>query len=123
MFSYLKPIVLVLLAAYCISAHATSLQEFQAKSDRDQAAFISSYVLKMRNEIAAQNPELAQAIWTYFTQKQEGKSLSEGVEAFLLQELNVDALVKEGKADPTRVQIESLIVYVVKQKFRPASTN
>lgn len=118
-----KSSVLFLLSVCCFSAQAMSLQEFHAKSDHDQAMYLSDYVFKMRNDLASKNPEMAQAVWEYFIRKPAGKSISEGMEAFLVQELHVDALVKEGKADPAKVQIEGLIVYVVKQKFQPRATN
>lgn len=95
-----------------------SLQEFHAKSDREQGVFVSDFILKMRNDVATKDPALAQAIWTYFLHKQDGKPISDGAEALLTEELKVDALVEQGKADPTKIPIEGLIVYVVKQKFK-----
>ena len=44
---------------------------------------------------------------------------SEGLEQVTVELVAVDNLAKQGKADLSKIQIESIVVYVVKQKFPP----
>lgn len=114
----LKTLVGLSLFVACLHARATTLQEFRAKSDKDQASLVSDYILKMRTDIATKDPELARAIWAYFSDKPDGKPIPLGFEDLLREELKVDALAKQGKADLSKIQIEGMIVYVVKQHFK-----
>lgn len=114
----------VLAAVLCVSslfpgaAHAKSLQEFEAMPAEQQGKYLSDFVLKMKTDMAAKNPELANAIWVYFTHDVPGKPTTQGVEDLMVQEMVVDKLAQQGKADPSKIQIEGMIVYVVKQHFK-----
>ena len=48
-----------------------------------------------------------------------GKPFSEGLEKVSVEFFAVDNMAKQGKADLSKIQIESIVVYVVKQKFPP----
>ena len=47
--------------------------------------------------------------------------LSEGMERLNVELGTVEIQAKDGKADLSKVQLESVIVWVVKQKFPPPS--
>jgi hypothetical protein len=62
---------------------------------------------------------MAQAIRTWFVRKPEGMPVSEGVEKLSAELSALDAVAKEGKANLERIQIEGVIVKVIKDKFSP----
>ena len=77
---------------------------------------------KMTSDLGQKNPQLAQDIKDYFVRKQPGKPFSEGLEKVSIELFAVDNMAKQGKADLSKIQIESVVVYVVKQKFPPPVT-
>ena len=75
----------------------------------------------MTTDMSAGNPELAQNIRNWFAVRQPGKPLSEGMERLAAELLTIELQAKDGKVDLSRIQLESMIVWVVKQKFSPPS--
>jgi len=65
------------------------------------------------------NPQLAQNIHDYFFTKPAGKPFAEGLENLSLELAALDSVAKDGKADLPKIQIEGVIVKVVKDKFPP----
>ena len=111
------------IAILCVSsifptvAHAMSLQDYEAMAPDAQGKYLADFVPKMKIDIAVNNAVLADAIWAYFTQDVPGKPFAQGVEDLTVQAMVVDKLATEGKADPTKTQIEGMITYVVKKHF------
>lgn len=104
-----------------IPIQAMSLKDFNARPDKEQAAYVGDFIDKMTTDLRAKNPELAQSIRTWFAEKPAGKTLSEGMERLNIELAAVEIQAKDGKADLSKVQLESVIVWVVKQKFPPPS--
>lgn len=104
------------------SAFAKSVQEFEAMSHAAQSEYTVSFLEKMTSDLGQKNPKLAQDIKDYFVRKQAGSQASEGFVDFEAALGAVDDLAKKGKADLSKMQVESVIVYVVKQKFPPQQT-
>ncbi len=102
-----------------ISAQAMSLKDFNAKPDKEQSAYVADFIDKMSTDLRAKNPELAQNIRTWFARKAEGKPLSEGMERLVVELGALEIQAKNGKADLSKIQLESVIVWIVKQKFPP----
>jgi len=102
-----------------IPAQAVSLKDFDAKPGPEQSAYIVNFIDKMASDIGAKNPQLATAIRDYFSRRQEGKPVSEGMERLFVELTAIDLRAKDGKADPSKIELESVIVWVVKQKFPP----
>jgi len=102
-----------------MSAQAMSLKDFNAQPDKEQSAYIATFIDKMTTDLRDKNPPLAQNIRTWFARKMEGKPLSEGMERLGVELTALDLQAKDGKADLSKIQIESIIVYLVKQKFPP----
>jgi soluble cytochrome b562 len=100
-------------------ASAKSVQEFEAMAPADQSSYMISFLQKMTFDLSQKNPQLAQTIKDYFVVKQSGKPFSEGLEKVTVELVAIDNLAKQGKADLSKIQIESIVVYVVKQKFPP----
>jgi soluble cytochrome b562 len=51
--------------------------------------------------------------------KQEGKPFSEGLERLYVELGALEILAHDGKVDLTKIQVEGVIVKVVKDKFPP----
>ena len=104
-----------------IPIQAMSLKDFNARPSGDRSAYVADFIDKMTTDLRAKNPELAQSIRTWFAVKAEGKPLSEGMERLNVELGAVEIQAKDGRADLSKVQLESVIVWVVKQKFPPPS--
>ena len=104
-----------------IPIQAMSLKDFNARPAADRSAYVADFIDKMTTDLRAKNPELAQSIRTWFAEKPAGKTLSEGMERLNVELGAVEIQAKDGKADLSKVQLESVIVWVVKQKFPPPS--
>ena len=102
-----------------IPMQAMSLKEFNAKPAPDRSAYVADFIDKMTTDLRAKNPDLAQSIRTWFAVKPDGKALSEGMERLGVELAAVEIQAQQGKADLSKVQLESIIVWVVKQKFPP----
>lgn len=100
-----------------IPLQAMSLKDFNAKPAADRSAYVADFIDKMTTDLRAKNPELAQSIRTWFAAKPDGKALSEGMERLNVELAAVEIQAQQGKADPSKIQLESVIVYLVKQKF------
>jgi hypothetical protein len=117
MMKVLITVIVLLISAG--SARATTLQELNAKSDKEQAATVTNFIDKMTTDMAAKNPQLAQDIRNWFVVKPTGKPVSEGMEKLYVELTAIELQAKDGKADLSKIQLESVIVWVVKQKFPP----
>ena len=101
------------------SAMAKSVREFEAMPSAARAEYAVNFLEKMTFDLRQKNPKLAQDIKDYFVQKQAGSDTSDGFMDFEAALGAVENLAKQGKADLSKIQVESVIVYVVKQKFPP----
>jgi len=102
-----------------MSAQAMSLKDFSAQPGKEQSAYIATFIDKMTTDLREKNPQLAQNVRTWFARKMEGKPLSEGMERLGVELTALDLQAKDGNADLSKIQIESIIVYLVNQKFPP----
>jgi hypothetical protein len=100
-------------------APAMSMKEFDAKPEHDRSVYMVDFIEKMTGDIGATNPALAQTIRDWFSRKQDGKPLSEGWEKLGVELTALDLLGRDGKADLAKIQVEGVIVKVVKDKFPP----
>jgi hypothetical protein len=102
-----------------IPLQAMSLKDFNAKPPADQSAYVSDFIDKMASDLGTKNPQLGAGIRDYFSRKMEGKPVSEGVERLYVEIGAAQIQAKDGKVDLAKIQLESIIVWVVKQKFPP----
>jgi hypothetical protein len=100
-------------------ARAMSLTEFEAKPSHDQSVYVVNFIEKFTADLYAKNPKLAQAIRDWFSREQAGKPFSEGLEKLTVEQTALDLLAREGKVDLSKIQIEGVIVKVIKDKFPP----
>jgi hypothetical protein len=115
----ISAVVFPVLLLACVPAMAKSVKDFEAMPSADQSAYMIAFVDKMTDDLGRDNPKLAQDIRDYFAHKQPGKPASEGIEKLFVELAVVERRAKEGKADLSKIQIESIILYVVKEKFPP----
>jgi len=100
-------------------ARAMSLKDFNAKPGPEQSAYVASYIEKMTADVGAKNPQLGKSIRDWFAKKPAGKPVSEGMEKLYVELTAVELQARDGMADLSKIQLESVIVYLVKQKFPP----
>jgi len=110
-------------ALVMIPMQAMSLKDFNAKAPAEQSSYVASFIEKMSGDLGAKNPELGQAIRDWFTKKAAGKPVSEGMEKLYVELTALELQARDGKADLSKLQLESVIVYLVKQKFQPHNAN
>jgi len=115
--SAMRTLIAVIVLA--VSAQATSLKEFNAKTSSEQSALVAGFVDKMTTDLRSKNPQLAQDMRNWFAVKPEGKPTSEGMERLYVELTAIELQAREGKADLSKIQLESVIVWVAKQKFPP----
>jgi hypothetical protein len=86
--------------------------------------FASSTCSQPSNARAARScrPDLAQSIRDWYAVKQPGKPSSAGMERLYVELGVLDGQIADGRVDPAKVQLESVIVYVTKEKFAPAAS-
>jgi hypothetical protein len=112
-------IMLVIFAISGTGVPAINLKDFNAKPDKEQSAYIADFIDKMTTDMRAKNEKLATDIRNWFAVKAEGKPTSEGAERLAVELAVIELQAKAGKADLSKIQLESVIVWVVKQKFPP----
>jgi soluble cytochrome b562 len=115
----MRLLIAVLFLGFALSASAMSLKDFNATPDKEQSAYVATFIDKMTTDLRAQNTQLAQAVRTWFARKMDGKPLSEGMERLYVELAALESLAQDGKVDLSKIQIEGVIVKVVKDKFPP----
>ena len=102
-----------------IPIQAMSLKDFNTKPTQDQSVYVVDFIEKMTADLGVKNPQLGQDIRDWFSRKQEGKPFSEGLERLYVELGALESLAHDGKVDLTKIQVEGVIVKVVKDKFPP----
>jgi alkylhydroperoxidase/carboxymuconolactone decarboxylase family protein YurZ len=111
-------LALVLLA---MPAAAMSIKDFQAKPEKQRSAYVVDFIEKMTADIGTKNPKLMQDIRHYFYHETNGKVVAEGIDSLYAELAALYLLAKEGKVDLSKIQVEGVIVKIVKDKFPPPS--
>ena len=102
-----------------MTAQAMSLKDFNTKPTHDQSVYVVDFIEKMTADLGVKNPQLAQDIRDWFSRKQDGKPFSEGLERLYVELGALEILAHDGKVDLTKIQVEGVVVKVVKDKFPP----
>jgi hypothetical protein len=101
-------------------ARALSITDFEALPGDQQSAYIANFIEKMTADIGAKNPKLMQDIRYYFYHRDgDGKTVAEGTDRVVAEQTALDLLAKDGKVDLSKIQIEGVVVKVMKDKFPP----
>jgi hypothetical protein len=109
----------IAIALVLIPMQAMSLKDFNARPAAEQSAYVASFIDSMAGKLEAKNPELATQIRDWFSRKQAGKPVSEGIEKLYIELTANELRAKDGKADLSKIELESVIMYVTRQKFPP----
>lgn len=114
----------VVLAVVFISAlaGATTISDYVKMPTAARNDLVVNFIDKMTNDIREKNPDLAVKIRDWFAVKPEGRPVPEGFERLAVEIGALQMAAKDGKADLSKVQLESVIVYIVREKFQPAAT-
>ena len=112
---------LIALVFALIPLQAMSLKDFNAQEPKDQAVYVVNFIEKMTSDLGAKNPQLAQDIRDWFAKKAAGKPVSAGMERLYVELGAIELQAKDGKADLSKIQLEGVIVFVIKQKFQQPS--
>ena len=112
-------IAVLTLSFVMFPARAMSLTEFESKPAHDQSVYVVNFIEKSTADLYAKNPNMAQAIRDWFSKVQDGKPFSEGIEKLGVELTALDLLSREGKTDLSKIQVEGVIVKVIKDKFPP----
>jgi soluble cytochrome b562 len=105
-----------------MTAQAMSLKDFNVKPSHDQSVYVVDFIEKMTADLGPKNPQLAHDIRDWFSRKQDGKPFSAGLERLYVELGALESLAHDGKVDLTKIQVEGVIVKVVKDKFPPQTS-
>ena len=108
-------------AGITATTDATSISEYEKMSSSARDEVVVNFIDKMTTDIRAKNPDLAVKIRNWFAVKPEGLPFPEGFERLAVELGALQMAAKDGKADLSKIQVESVIVYLVKQKFMQAA--
>jgi hypothetical protein len=106
-------------ALVAVPSSAMSLKDFDARPDKEQSAYIADFIDKMTTDLRVKNLQLATDIRNWFAVKQDGKPLSQGMERLGVELAALESLARDGKVDLSKIEVEGVIVKVVKDKFPP----
>jgi hypothetical protein len=103
------------------TAGATTLKDFEAMPEAKKGDAIVGFIDKMTTDLRAQNEPLASKIRNWFAVKPAGKATSEGMERLYVELTVIERQAAAGKADLSKIQLEGVIVFIVKEKFPPVT--
>jgi hypothetical protein len=108
-------------------ANAMSVRQYESEPVKQRAADTGDAIRKLVADVAKVNPALSQAINDYFWVIPPGQPESPGLIAFEGDLVAVDNQAAQGTLDLDKVQIEGLLLGIIKRdvmpKFRPQQKN
>lgn len=100
-------------------AFALSIKEYEGETKQQQADFVAGEIDKIVADVAKTNPALSKAIHDYFYVIPEGQPESPGLIAFAGALAAVEDSADQGKLDPDKVQIEGILLGIIKRDVVP----
>jgi hypothetical protein len=97
------------------SAWALSVRDYENAPKAEQADKVVNAIDKIVADVARVNPDLSRAIHDYFYVIPKGQPESPGLIAFEGDLLAVERAADQGKADRDKMQIEGILLGVVKR--------
>jgi hypothetical protein len=101
------------------SAYALSVNQYESETKEQRADFVAGEIDKIVADVAKTNPALSKAIHDYFYVIPEGQPESPGLIAFGAEFATVQNLAAEGKLDLDKVQIEGILLEIIKLDVIP----
>jgi hypothetical protein len=109
--------VFMLMASF--SAYALSVNQYESETKEQRADFVAGEIDKIVADVAKTNPALSKAIHDYFYVIPEGQPESPGLIAFGAELVVVHNLAEKGKLDLDKVQIEGILLEIIKLDVVP----
>jgi hypothetical protein len=100
-----------------VPAYALTVKDFEALPIPKKTAFIIAFIETMTRDIGRDNPQLARNIHDYFFRTPEGERFSEDMWNLEIELTALESVAKDGKVDLSKIQVEGIVVKVVKDKF------
>ena len=101
--------------------NAMSVRQYESETTKQRGADAAKAVDKIIDDVSKVNPALSQAIHDYFYLILPGQPESPGLTAFEGDLLAVDNVASQGKADMDKVQIEGILLGIIKEMSCPKS--
>jgi len=98
---------------------ALSVRQFDSEPREEQTEYVFKAVDKIVADVAKVDPALSKAIHDYFEVTPSGKDEPPGLLAFAGDLGAVEDLADQGKADLDKVQIEGLLLGIIKRDVMP----
>lgn len=112
-------LVLVLVTAAEVvvpyAASAMSVPDFEQQTIAQKADFIKQYVQQKIDGIRSSDPQRAAALENYFIVASENSGTSPGMAQVSGRIGNVQLLGQEGRLDPSKIQVERILNYVIRE--------
>jgi hypothetical protein len=102
-----------------MQAQAMSVRQYESESAKQQGIDGGDAIRKIVADVAKVNPALSQAIHDYFYSTPPGQPAPQGLIAFSAGLEAVDNLAVQGKLDRDKVQIEGVLLDLVKTNVMP----
>jgi hypothetical protein len=103
-------------------AQAISVRQYESETNKQKATDQTEAIYKIMADVAKVNPALSQAIHDYFFVTPPGQPDPSGYIAFEYDLDDVETLADQGNADLDKVQIEGLLLGIVKRDVVPRFT-
>jgi hypothetical protein len=113
----MKRFAVIAVVLFSALAGATTVSDYVKMPADARNDLVVNFIDKMTTDIRAKNPDLAVKIRNWFAVKSEGREFPEGLERLTVEIGALQMAAKDGKADLSKVQLESVIVYLAHQKF------
>jgi hypothetical protein len=102
-----------------LPSSAMSVRQYESKTKQERAEVVASAIDKIVADVAKADPGLSEAIRKYFYVIPQGQPESPGLLAFGAELVAVEELAAKGKLDLEKVQIEGILLDVVKTDVVP----
>lgn len=115
----MKPHVIVaLLLAVALAANATSIKDWEKKSNADKVNYLGACVVSLTAEVAKTDPTLAVKIKSWYGDKVPGQEYTEGGAALLTRIFQLEHQAETDKSiDLSKIEIEDVVYSVTAEKF------
>jgi hypothetical protein len=116
----MKPLlILALLLAAALPANATSIKDWEKKSDPDKVNYLGACVVSLTADVAKTDPALAAKIKSWYGDKAPGEKYTEGGAALLTRIFQLEHQAETDKSvDLSKVEVEDVVYSVTAERFK-----
>jgi hypothetical protein len=100
-------------------ASALSVKQYKSETKDQRADFVAGEIAKIVADVAKVNPALSKSIYDYFHAILQGQPESPGLIAFAGALAAVEDAADHGKLDLDKVQIEGILLGIIKRDVMP----